>query len=110
MKSIDIQIHDYRRFLSSCLQVFVGTFRGRGTLSAPVQRQSEQAMPGKRRFGITRSSVKEEEAARQSSPDSDAPCDGMLHPYLLSMQSVNAIAIQSMRACRLDKWIMFCVK
>lgn len=77
----------------------MGTFRGRGTLPAPIQRQpQEQAMPRKRRFGITRSCVKEEEAARQSSPDSDAPSGGMLHRNLLSMQIVS-IAIQCTRAC-----------
>ena len=55
------------------VQVFVGSFRGRGVVQGTINPHTEQTLPKRRRFGITRSSFKEEkEASKQVSPDIEA--------------------------------------
>ena len=78
----------------------MGAFRGRGVAPGISKPPPEQAFPRKRRFGITRSSFKEERASKQSSPDNDASSlsDGKLEFTKADQQSL-PIAAEDRGAC-----------
>lgn len=90
------------------MQVFVGTFRGRGPVTGPAT-QPEQALPRVRKFGITRSAVKKEEASEEPSLYEDAPSqsdgESKQGPTAHLYPPISCTLLPLAQLCRLSKGI-----